>query len=118
LSFSSATIRRGLASSQASRDRAATSRELNQIVRWYRELQYFGFIVQTRGGTIGLNGKGTAAHWRLTELGYMRDQPTRDFDKWDGTPFKKTAESGYRKRTQKQNPVTENRITPLRKTVA
>jgi hypothetical protein len=91
---------------------------LNEIVRWYRELQHFGFIVQTRGGTIGLNGKGTAAHWRLTELGCMRDQPTRDFDRWDGTPFKKTAESGYRKRTQKQNPVTENRITPLRKTVA
>jgi hypothetical protein len=107
---------------------------LNEIVRWYRELQHFGFIVQTRGGTIGLNGKGTAAHWRLTELGYLRDLPTRDFERWDGTPFKKTAkssfkktaESGYHKRTRKTesrygkpyHSVTENRnITLLGKTV-
>jgi hypothetical protein len=74
---------------------------LEQIVRWYRELQHFGFIVQTRGGTLGLNGYGTAPHWRLTELGCMREPPTRDFLKWDGKPFKKTAETSYRKRPRK-----------------
>src|SRR5262245_55978634 len=30
-----------------------------QIARWFRELQYYGFIVQTQGGSLGLDGKGT-----------------------------------------------------------
>jgi hypothetical protein len=69
------------------------SRELgsgrNEVARWFCELQHFGFIVQTKGGSIGLNGKGTAPHWMLTECGYMKELPTRDFTKWDGTAFKK-----------------------------
>src|SRR5262245_14662991 len=85
----------------------------NEIARWFRELQHFGFIVQTRGGSLGVDGKGKAPHWRLTECGYMRDDPTRDFMKWDGTPFEDTV----RRRRKKQNPVTENRNTPLRKPV-
>jgi hypothetical protein len=83
-----------------------------QIARWFRELQYFGFIVQTKGGSLGVNGKGTAPHWRLTECGYMRDSPTRDFMSWNGEPFMDTP----RPRRKKQNPVAENRNTPLRKT--
>src|SRR5262249_43144022 len=59
-----------------------------QIARWFRELQHFGFIVQTKGGSLGLNGKGPAPHWRLTECGYMRDPPTRDFMSWNGEPFR------------------------------
>jgi hypothetical protein len=74
----------------------------NEIARWFRELQHFGFIVQTRGGSLGVDGKGKAPHWRLTECGYMRDDPTRDFMKWDGTPFK----DAVRRRSKKQNPVT------------
>jgi hypothetical protein len=31
---------------------------------------------------------GRAPHWRLTEVGYMKEQPTKDFLKWDGTPFR------------------------------
>jgi hypothetical protein len=84
-----------------------------QIARWFRELQYFGFIVQTKGGSLGVDGKGKAPHWRLTEVGYMRDPPTRDFMKWGGVPF----EDHVRPRRKKQIPVTENRNTPLRKTV-
>ena len=53
-----------------------------EIARWFRELQYYGFLVQTKGGSLGLNGKGTAPHWRLTECGYMNDPPTRDFGRW------------------------------------
>jgi hypothetical protein len=60
----------------------------NEIARWFRELEHYGFIVQTKGGSLGLNGKGTAPHWRLTECGHMRDPPTRDFMKWDGTRFR------------------------------
>ena len=37
---------------------------------------------------LGIDGKGKAPHWRLTELGYMRDLPTKDFLRWDGTRFK------------------------------
>jgi hypothetical protein len=32
-----------------------------EIARWFRELQYYGFLVQTKGGSLGLNGKGTAS---------------------------------------------------------
>jgi hypothetical protein len=87
----------------------------NEIARWFRELQRYGFIVQTRGGSLGLNGKGTAPHWRLTECGYMNDPPTRDFERWDGTKFKDCV--SRRRHPKKQNPVTESRNTLLRKTI-
>jgi hypothetical protein len=35
-----------------------------------------------------VEGKGKAPHWRLTELGYMKDLPTRDFERWNGKKFK------------------------------
>jgi hypothetical protein len=60
---------------------------LEEIGNWFRELQHYGFIVMTRPGYLGLDGKGLAPHWRLTEVGYMNDPPTRDFLKWDGTKF-------------------------------
>jgi hypothetical protein len=59
-----------------------------EIVRWYRELQHYGFIEMTVPGYLGVEGKGRAPHWRLTEVGYMKDPPTQDFMKWDGTKFK------------------------------
>ncbi len=52
-----------------------------EIVRWFRELEHFGFIVRQSGG------EGQSPRWRLTELGYMKERPTRDFLKWDGKPF-------------------------------
>jgi hypothetical protein len=60
----------------------------NEIARWFRELQHYGFIVMTAPGFLGVEGKGKAPRWRLTELGYMRDPPTRDYERWDGTKFK------------------------------
>jgi hypothetical protein len=70
----------------------AAAKELNskhtQIARWFRELQHYGFIVMQTAGCLGADGHGKAPHWRLTELGYMRDPPTRDFAKWDGRAFK------------------------------
>jgi hypothetical protein len=60
----------------------------NQVARWFRELQHYGFILMTTPGYLGVEGKGKAPHWRLTELGTMQDPfPTRDFMRWDGTPF-------------------------------
>jgi hypothetical protein len=86
----------------------------NEVTRWFRELQHFGFIVQTSGGCLGVDGKGKAPHWRLTELGYMRDPPTRDFLKWDGQPFKEC----QKRRSKKQNPAIDFCSAPLRKTIA
>jgi len=40
----------------------------DSISRWFRELQHYGFIVMTDPGGLGVNGKGRAPHWRLTEL--------------------------------------------------
>jgi hypothetical protein len=40
----------------------------DSISRWFRELQHYGFIVQTEAGCLGLDDKGRAPHWRLTEL--------------------------------------------------
>jgi hypothetical protein len=66
-----------------------------RVGRWYRELEHFGFIVLAKHGCLGVEGKGKAPHWRLTELGKtpktsptgIREDPTNDFMKWDGTPF-------------------------------
>ena len=57
------------------------------LARWFRELEYYGFTVMTRPGFLGIEGKGKAPHWRLTELGYKNDPPTRDFLNWNGFPF-------------------------------
>jgi hypothetical protein len=73
-----------------------------QVTRWFRELQHYGFIVMMVPGCLGSDGKGKAPHWRLTEVGYMTDLPTRDFMRWDGVPLA----------PQKQNPVPEKGDTP------
>jgi hypothetical protein len=62
----------------------------NEIARWFRELTHYGFIVMVRPGVLGVEGKGKAPRWRLTELGYMHEPPTRDFAHWDGRRFKDT----------------------------
>jgi hypothetical protein len=69
----------------------------NQVARWYRELQHYGFIVLSKPAYLGVEGKGQAPRWRLTELGYMRDPPTRDYGRWDGTPFVDQKKSRARK---------------------
>ena len=50
--------------------------------RWFHDLILHGFIVPTRGGFLGSNGKGTATSWRLTEIGFMGEQPTKDYKDW------------------------------------
>ena len=59
----------------------------NQIARWFRELRHFGFIVMQTPGFLGVEGKGQAPRWRLTELGYMKELPTREYANWSGAPF-------------------------------
>jgi hypothetical protein len=59
-----------------------------QIHRWFRELEHFGFIVMISPGHLGLDGKGRAPRWRLTELPCDGKAPTRDFARWNGVPLK------------------------------
>ena len=47
-------------------------KDRNDIANWFRELVHYGFIVQTSGASLGIEGKGKAPHWRLT------DRPTRN----------------------------------------
>ena len=60
----------------------------NEIARWFRELRHYGFIVLVTPSVLGVEGKGKAPRWRLTELGYMKELPTRDYMRWDGRRFK------------------------------
>ena len=66
------------------------------VADWFDELVHYGFIVLHKRGCLGVDGEGKAPHWRLTELGTTRatsptgisEAPTRDYLKWDGTPFR------------------------------
>jgi hypothetical protein len=60
-----------------------------KIGEWFRELEHYGFIVLERHGCLGVEGKGKAPQWRLTELGVAitEERPTRDFLRWDGVLF-------------------------------
>ena len=92
-----------------------TGLDRTRIARSLRELQHYGFIVMTEAGCLGLNGRGKAPHWRLTELGYMHEPATKHFLKWDGELFHEQKSPAYYTRrdgrlaklgaTQKQNPV-------------
>jgi hypothetical protein len=52
-------------------------------------------------GGLGVNGKGQAPRWRLTEIGYMRDPPTRDFMHWNGVRFSQHQPGGDQPKIQK-----------------
>ena len=66
------------------------------VMRWFRELQHYGFIVMVSAAHHGVNGQGKAPHWRLTEEWYLGKAPTRDFLSWDGIPFTEKRERGMR----------------------
>jgi len=85
-----------------------------QISRWFRELQHYGFIVQTSPGGLGVHGHGRAPHWRLTEMGVRDgalDPPTREFIRWDGTVF-----TDRRPLAKKQKPGPKTGTTSVPKT--
>jgi hypothetical protein len=58
------------------------------IARGFPELEHYGFIVMTSPARLGLDGKGRAPHWRLTEIDTADGPATMDFKSWDKTPFK------------------------------
>src|SRR5262249_16435880 len=57
------------------------------VRRWFRELEYYGFIRMVSPAHYGVNGHGKAPHYRMTEEWYLGKAPTRDFLNWDGVVF-------------------------------
>src|SRR5262245_57638400 len=57
------------------------------VRRWFRELEHYGFIVMINPGGLGVEGRGKAPHWRLTEEWHAGKAPTREFLYWDGVLF-------------------------------
>jgi hypothetical protein len=59
----------------------------NQIARWYRELQHYGFIVIAQPGCVGVEGKGRAPRWRLgTALCFCVSENRSDIARATSTP--------------------------------
>jgi hypothetical protein len=81
-------------------------KDRHDIANWFRELQHYGFIVQTEGASLGVNGKGKAPHWRITDIptrnasGQM--DTTKDFLRWDGVLFEPHVRSSRRWNGRKQ----------------
>jgi hypothetical protein len=75
-----------LATRKAAEDIGASQRA---VCFWFRELEHFGFIVQTEPGT-----SMRAARWRITDVGWGKldgksIERTKDYLKWDGELFER-----------------------------
>jgi hypothetical protein len=76
----------------AAREVKASPRKIQE---WFAELQHYGFIVLHKHGCLGVNGRGKAPTYRLTEVGVTGpaspngefDPPTRDYLRWDSVIF-------------------------------
>src|SRR5262249_15671847 len=51
------------------------------------ENEHYGFLRKTRGGFLGIDGRGIAAAYRFTDLAYGSHPPTLDYQKWNGELF-------------------------------
>jgi hypothetical protein len=66
-------------------------KSLRKIGEWFKELEHYGFIVLHRYGSLGVEGKGKAPQWRITDRGSKATgelRPTREFLHWNGVPYK------------------------------
>jgi hypothetical protein len=84
----------------AAKEMGATSK--SGITRLFRELQYYGFVVMITPGHLGIEGRGKAPHWRLTEEWFAGEPPTRDYQRWDGKKFHEQKPPEYYKRQEKR----------------
>ena len=80
------------------------------IARRFVELEHFGFLRRTAEGFLGSDGRGIAAKYRFTDLAYGTHPPTREYEKWDRTPFVYTPRRPGRK---KQKPVLSRRTVRI-----
>ena len=76
----------------------------DNVRRWFRELEYYGFIVMVSPGQLGVEGRGKAPHWRLTEEFYVGEPQTRDFLRWGGVIFHEQKSPKHYLSRKKQNP--------------
>jgi hypothetical protein len=76
------------------------------VTRWFRELQFYGFTAMVTPGHLGVEGRGKAPHWRLTEEWFAGKPPTRDYLNWNGEKFQEQKSPKYYLR-KKQNPVPQ-----------
>ena len=65
-----------------------------RVCVWFRELEHYGFIVQTDPGNAM-----RAARWRITDVGWGKldgkgIEPTKDYLKWDGVLFERHNSDG------------------------
>jgi hypothetical protein len=83
------------------------------VMRWFRELQHYRFIVMVSPAHHGVNGHGKAPHWRLTEEWYLGKAPTRDFLGWDGIRFTEKRKRDTPSFTAKNRIRGDNGVTTL-----
>jgi hypothetical protein len=73
---------------------------------YFAENEHFGFLRKTAEGFLGSDGRGIAAKYRFTDLAYGTHAATRDYERWDGSPFVYTS---HRLARKKQKPVRKIR---------
>ena len=90
-----------------------------KVKEWFAELAHYGFIVMITPGCLGVDGKGKAPHWRLTEKGrtgtVTGELPTKEYLRWNGTAFDPKPyrdRRGPRRWVEKQNPALDGGYTP------
>ena len=82
----------------------------HKVREWFAELRHCGFIFMLQEYALGVDGKGRASLWRVTDKGTVRggyEPPTNDFLRWTGELFDPKPYRVRRKgpaRRQKQNP--------------
>jgi hypothetical protein len=97
-------------------------KDRSDIANWFRELVHYGFIVQTSAASLGVEGKGKAPHWRITDRPVRNgrgelDTATKDFLRWNGELFEphvrpsRRWNAGKMAALKKQNPGRHVRTT-------
>jgi hypothetical protein len=88
----------------------------NKVKEWFAELEHYGFIALAAHHSLGVDGKGKAPLWRLTELGHVAgagtEFPSKEYLRWDGVLFD-SKPYRYSAKWKKQNPVLRAENTPL-----
>src|SRR5262249_48900181 len=72
------------------------------IAQALRELTFYGFIVMTNPGSLGVVGRGKSPSWRVTELPYMNEPPTYDFKQHTGEIFQEQHTPAYYRRKKQR----------------
>lgn len=53
------------------------------IESWFKQLIEKGFIRRAQNGSLGIDGKGRATSWILTEIGFRGQRPTKEYKTWN-----------------------------------